>query len=238
MVSSNPATVDLLSFDSWDYDGSGGDPSLAITNSLSGEESIFSLSSTGTGQSSAFKSQSDHLVRLNVSGTTFCVEPHVFSKLEPLPWTAATHNADDHHDFYLSTAPELFEMILGHVLYGSFPDVRQLRTADVEELEPLVMLLGLQSLQRHLGLYGPWVGKNNVPKKTSTSATMEDQHQSKKPRRVPSFRRLEERSISLPNISEGGGPVRRMVQKTLMVRRGNSQRRLTHAEACASDVVN
>ena len=261
-------TTDLITFDSWDYDAStaSGHASL-ITSSFSGED----LSLSGTGQTSAFnKNSTDYLLRLSVSGKSFCVEPKVFQKLERLPWkTEATSPkavhilsnsnrnvlAGDQHDFYLRTAPELFEIILSHVLYGSFPDVRQMRTADVEELEPLVMLLELNELQRYLQQQEPWVGVNSPHRKH---------------RRVPSFRRLgnirrgnpdhnnnkEDRSslasntapnkslegsstslVTPSNEGSNNNAVRRMVKKTLG-RRGGESRRRTHAEWCASDVVN
>ena len=78
----------LLSFDSWDYDasttasGGVGGPVSLLTSSMSGED----LSLCGKGQTSAFNVKTDSLLRLNVSGSTFCVEPKVFQKLERLPW--------------------------------------------------------------------------------------------------------------------------------------------------------
>jgi hypothetical protein len=268
--------TDLLSFESWEYDAS--TAAGLVTSSFSGEEDNLSLA--GTGHTSAFNNNtSDSLLRLNVSGTTFCVEPKVFRLLERLPWKteesvlipAASGNdppPDDHHhqyhDCHLSTAPQLFEIILSHVLYGSFPDVRQLRVADVEELEPLVMILELTSLHRFLQQQEPWVGTNSPHRRNTNN----------KHRRVPSFRlcgsssnnnnskdkdsnentmsgsedyrpkskHIRKCSSSSTASDESSSAVRRIV-KTLGLRGGggggeNSQRRLTHAEWCASEIIN
>ena len=259
-------TTDLLAFDSWDYDAStaSGAASL-ITSSFSGEED---LSLSGTGQSSGFNDKNDYLLRLSVSGKTFCVEPAVFHKLERLPWkTAATSpqaaptsnkndlDDDNYHDFYLRTAPELFEIILSHVLYGSFPDVRQMRTADVEELEPLVMVLELHELQRYLQQQELWVGVNSPYRKQRRLPSFRgfgsnrrgnldnqkvDHHVSTAGSNSTTLPSLEGSSASLSILPDEKGsndnPMRRMVKKTLS--RRESRRRRTHEEWCASDVVN
>ena len=160
MASSSP---NLLSFsDSWEYEGSSvGGPSL-IASSLSGEDSLYSSFSnstnTNTNSSRNHRDVTLETVRVNVSGTIYTIEKKDFDKLQSLPWIplsppGASHDSPRAPAHYsLCTAPEFFEILLNHVVYRTLPDLRSLRTADLEELEPLVLLLGLHDLAKHLGM--------------------------------------------------------------------------------------
>lgn len=85
-------------------------------------------------------------VRVSVSGVIFKLQPEIFLQLEKLPWQWSRCN----QLFSLQTSPDLFEIILNHLLYGSIPCVKSLNQADLEELEPMALLLGLTELHEEL----------------------------------------------------------------------------------------
>ena len=81
------------------------------------------------------------------------LESHVFDKLRRLPWEwSASENC-----LFMSMTPELFEVILNHLIFGTFPVT--LDKTDIEELEPMAIALGLHKLQAHLQMllkHGHW----------------------------------------------------------------------------------
>lgn len=116
------------------------------------------------------------VIRVNVSGTIYTLEPAVFKRLRLLPWVpisprnggkaSKNHNAilvkecnlreekstspRDRADLFLRTTPQIFEILYNHAVYGTLPDLRSMCVADMEELEPLVLLLGMKHLEKHL----------------------------------------------------------------------------------------
>lgn len=82
-------------------------------------------------------------IRVSVMGTPFMIEPHVFETLSRLPWQS------DHQGSYcLNTSPELFEILLDYLVYHSLPD--KMSKNDIEELEPMAIVMGLDDLENHL----------------------------------------------------------------------------------------
>jgi hypothetical protein len=120
---------DLLSFDSWDYDAT---YVSSTTNSFA--DSI----------PSTYSADAD--VSIQVSGASFTLNQTVFRQLDKLPWSV-----DECTGVYsLGTSPDLFEIILNYVLFQSLPNFNLLSTSDVEELEPMVLITGLTALHAHL----------------------------------------------------------------------------------------
>jgi hypothetical protein len=130
----------LASFDSWDYDSTRNDYTEPQTPD---------------------QLHSPELIPVTVSGQLYSLEPHLFDKLRRLPWTIPSPTTSFFSrlprnsapiQYSLRTAPYLFDILINYVQSGSLPDLTTLRTADLEELEPLVMLLQLPVLQKHLQL--------------------------------------------------------------------------------------
>jgi hypothetical protein len=130
----------LASFDSWDYDSTRNDYTEPQTPD---------------------PSQSLELIPVTVSGQLYSLEPNLFDKLRRLPWTIPSPTTSFFSrlprnaapiQYSLRTAPYLFDILVRYVQSGSLPDLTTLRTADLEELEPLVMLLQFPVLQKHLQL--------------------------------------------------------------------------------------
>jgi hypothetical protein len=92
-------------------------------------------------------------IHIQVSGASFILNPTVFRQLEKLPWSINVNNSnnDENHVVYsLGASPDLFEIMLNYVLFESLPNVKLLSQSDIEELEPMVLITGLQGLQNHL----------------------------------------------------------------------------------------
>jgi hypothetical protein len=167
----------LVSFPSWEYDvasamsssgnvasaasfdvsvstaGVGGNANSHVMPSLS-SMSTFTAStvgSTNVSRAGAKKAPSDapaqsrasSSVEVHVSGCRFTIPATTYAKLRVLPWEGS-------RSITLRTCPKLFEIILNHLLFDSFPDVRSLSVSDVEELEPMAILLELHGLVDHL----------------------------------------------------------------------------------------
>lgn len=144
-----------MSFDSWDYHGSNKEdvfesfPEIAHTHKKKSKE-----------------------IAVAVSGQLYFLQPLVFAKLRKLPWTVPSPMTNFFSrlprsptpiQYSLRTAPHLFDILLNYVDSGSLPDLTTLRTADLEELEPLVMLLQLPVLQKHLHLQQWGITMSSVP---------------------------------------------------------------------------
>ena len=81
------------------------------------------------------------------------LESHVFDKLKRLPWEWSAAETC----LFMSMTPELFEVILNHLIFETFPVT--LDKTDIEELEPMAIALGLHKLQAHLQMllkHGHW----------------------------------------------------------------------------------
>ena len=137
-----PAVVpDLLSFDSWEN-----------------ETTAMSSTTLSTSPSSASMDDSIHV---SISGVIFSLDPATFDKLRKLPWQTeeARPSSDDEDDdipvasYSLSTSPELFDILLHHVLFGTLPP--SMAAHDMEELEIMALSLDLQSLVQHLQVSQP-----------------------------------------------------------------------------------
>jgi hypothetical protein len=163
----------LVSFPSWEYDvastamsssgyvasaasfdvsvstaGVGGNANSHVMPSIS-SMSTFTASTVGsTGAKKApsgapAQSRASSSVEVLVSGCRFTIPATTYAKLRGLPWEGSRSST-------LRTCPKLFEIILNHLLFDSFPDVRSLSVSDVEELEPMAILLELNGLVDHL----------------------------------------------------------------------------------------
>lgn len=140
MASSEP--IDLLSFDSWEF-------SAEVTEAtvLTEESSLFTVPSVEEGETNTVFFKSGN-IQVSVSGVIFSLSASVFEQMDKLPWKWS--GLDKVGIFYLHTSPVLFEMLLNHVTFGTLPVLADLSTADVEELEPLALLLDLHVLRKHL----------------------------------------------------------------------------------------
>ena len=134
--------------DSWDYDHE--------TSTTAGADDSHYESSLETNPSfdlSTTSQPTTKLVPVSVTGVQFMLESHVFDKLKRLPWEwSATETC-----LFLSMSPELFEIILNHLVFETFPVT--LDKTDIEELEPMATALGLYKLQGHLHMlfkHGHW----------------------------------------------------------------------------------
>jgi hypothetical protein len=121
--------------DSWDYDHDVSTTTGSQADSLATSPSFdWSASSTALTK----------LVQVSVTGVIFKIDSVVFNKLKRLPWEcSSTDNC-----LFLPTSPDLFEILLNHLIFESFPIV--LKKTDIEELEPMAIVLGLHKLESHL----------------------------------------------------------------------------------------
>jgi hypothetical protein len=169
----------LVSFPSWEYDvasamsssgyvasaasfdvsvstaGGGGDASSHVMASISSMSTFTASTAGSTNGPSASVAKAHHddavphsrassSVEVHVSGCRFTIPAATFAKLRVLPWEKGSRSNT------LRTCPKLFEIILNHMLFDTFPDVRSLSVSDVEELEPMALLLELNGLVDHL----------------------------------------------------------------------------------------
>lgn len=150
---------DLLSFDSWDYDSSmisatssfTTDTSLAPSHDENAPRHRRHHSSTSLKSSLTVPVFATDDIHIQVSGSSFLLNPTVFRQLEKLPWSLVNNTNDDNNVVYsLGTSPDLFEIILNYVLFESLPSLKLLSKSDIEELDPMVIITGLQGLQNHL----------------------------------------------------------------------------------------
>jgi hypothetical protein len=147
-----PSVPDLLSFDSWDYDSTIVSATSSFTDPSYDENDHHhhrhhsSASISSSSMTPAFATDDIHI---QVSGASFILNPAVFQKLEKLPWTVINFN-DNNVMYSLGTSPDLFEILVNYVLFESLPDMKLLSQSDIEELEPMVLITGLQGLQNHL----------------------------------------------------------------------------------------
>lgn len=166
-----PKTVvpDLLSFDSWEN-----------------ETMSAGMSSTtvSTSPSSASTTVEDN-IHVSISGVLFSLDPPTFDKLRNLPWQTTTtedaasssnQDVDDRPvaSFSLSTSPELFDILLHHVLFGTLPP--SMAEHDMEELEIMALSLGLQGLAQHLQVTQPRVPRRHRLLKQAYSAPTTTNH--------------------------------------------------------------
>jgi hypothetical protein len=141
---------DLLSFDSWENDTS---------ISASGASSSASSSAEAGRGRTTKQDKGVAMVVVSIAGVLFSLDAVTFDKIRSLPWQAAattdhpTDDDDDHVQYSLSTSPELFDVLVHHVLFGSLPTVASLRRwseADQEELEIMALSLSLTELAEHM----------------------------------------------------------------------------------------
>jgi hypothetical protein len=132
----NHSSQSLAFGDSWNYDHSTASPESW------NEQHLEATLSEDTETAPPSK-----LVHVSVMGAPFMLEPIVFEKLSRLPWQSNDTGLDC---FSLNTSPELFEVLINHVIYKTLPN--NLSQNDIEELEPMAILLGLQVLENHLQL--------------------------------------------------------------------------------------
>jgi hypothetical protein len=160
--SNHTSVPDLLSFDSWDYDGDSNNM-VSATSSFTTDTSLApscdendphhhhrssSASSSSSFTAPVFATDDIHI---QVSGASFILNPTVFRQLENLPWSLVSNCNDENNVVYsLGTSPDLFEIVLNYVLFESLPNMKLLSQSDIEELEPMVLITGLQGLQNHL----------------------------------------------------------------------------------------
>jgi hypothetical protein len=148
---------DLLSFDSWDYDGDDSNNMVSATSSFTTDTSLAPSCDENDPHHHQYQSSTSTPVfatddiHIQVSGASFILNPTVFRQLEKLPWSLVNNTNDDNNVVYsLGTSPDLFEIILNYVLFESLPNTKLLSQSDIEELEPMVLITGLQGLQNHL----------------------------------------------------------------------------------------
>ena len=139
---------DLLSFDSW------GNETMAMTAS---SETLSSASSLGG-------DADQHDVPVSISGVIFTLDPSTFDKLRKLPWKPSDAE-DESAAFSLSTSPELFDVLVHHVLFGTLPPA--MAEHDMEELEIMALSLGLQSLAQHVSNSQPTQRRSFLRRQTS-----------------------------------------------------------------------
>ncbi|GKY95736.1 hypothetical protein MPSEU_000534400 [Mayamaea pseudoterrestris] len=125
--------------DSWDYDHESATLSAGDGGSKGG--SLYSSPSFDWSSSSEL---TKNLIKVSVTGVVFMIESGVFDKLKRLPWDWS----DNDDCLFLQTSPDLFEIVLNHLIFESFPV--SLNRADIEELEPMAIVLGLRKLETHL----------------------------------------------------------------------------------------
>jgi hypothetical protein len=105
---------------------------------------------------------------VSIAGVLFSLDASTFDKIRSLPWQPASAATADKHnksgnsssddddddggiDYSLSTSPELFDVLVHHVLFGSLPSaVRNWTQADQEELEVMALSLDLTTLAEHI----------------------------------------------------------------------------------------
>jgi hypothetical protein len=196
MNSSNNKTTrrepvpDLLSFDSWDYDSN----MVSATSSFTTDTSLapsydendphqhhrHSASASVSSSFSAPVFATDD-IHIQVSGASFILNPTVFRQLEKLPWSLVNNTNDDNNVVYsLGTSPDLFEILLNYVLFESLPNMKLLSQSDIEELEPMVLITGLQGLQNHLekkDLKNKLLGSRSFRRNASTALPAHQLHQ-------------------------------------------------------------
>ena len=266
--------TDLISLESWDFSASAESEPTTTTQKTTTEDdatSSVSLESFASledldfsKENSATKSCSVHV---SVSGVIFAVDPPIFHRLEPLPWklsngegnkVAAAYRPTSTSNnfcayFTLDTSPVLFEMLLNFLMFSTLPDLTQLDLGDVEELEPLAVLLSLPELHFHLekkmrrGPYRFRTQKNGKAFNSSASGkksehTLDVIHATllKKPSEKIKRNSGSSREIS-SNVSVNGSqeatvrqPAFRKIQAALQNRRlSQLNQKLTHAEHCA-----
>lgn len=148
------AVPDLLSFDSWDYSTSDEEcgsllstGTAATTPSMDDETVSSTILTTICHDHSSTCSKHIHL---SVSGVIFSVSPFIFERLEKLPWQWPGNDGASNRFFYLLTSPDIFEMLLNFIMFGSVPSLSKMSASDIEELEPMAAVLELYDLQRHL----------------------------------------------------------------------------------------
>jgi hypothetical protein len=139
-----PSVPHMLNLDSWEYDST-------IVNSFSDSTIGEGASSSNPCLSNLSMPEDDDVPRQQeyvyviVSGVSFLLQPEIFARLKTLPW-----NREPNLSYSLQTSPVLFEIILNYLLFESLPDCKDLSKHDLEELEPMVMLLELDVLEQHL----------------------------------------------------------------------------------------
>jgi hypothetical protein len=150
------ALPDLISFDSWEsatQSMSGG--TVSTHSSLAGGGDI---GNNPTGVTTAKPN-----ITVSISGVKFSLNQCTFEKLRQLPWQSEGGNCGgplmghnegkDMVSYSLSTSPELFDILVHHVLFGALPHA--LTEHDIEELEVMALSLGLTDLVNHLLVMQP-----------------------------------------------------------------------------------
>jgi hypothetical protein len=182
---------DLLSFDSWDYDGDSNNM-VSATSSFTTDTSLApSCDENDSHQHSSSASAKNSFtapvfatddIYIQVSGVSFILNPNVFRQLEKLPWSLVNNTNNDGNNvmYSLGTSPDLFEIILNYVLFESLPNLKLLSQSEIEELEPMVLITGLQGLQNHLekkALKTKFLRGRSLRRNTSTAAPAQQLHQ-------------------------------------------------------------
>lgn len=235
---------DLLSFDSWDYDA-GSTLMSSTTNSFD----------TGATILSAAPSHDEDDVCIQVSGASFNVNPAIFRQLSKLPWSVDAKTGV----YSLGTSPDHFEILLNYILFESLPDKKLLSSSDSEELETMVIILGLNGLQQHLEKdtkknllrsrsFRRQPNKQQAEKQQTSQnpyhRRRELQRQDSAPAALVSSTKTEKSPVKeestasdAPAKNGGKGLVGRLA-KAVAARRSSQQAvKVTHAQWCASDVV-
>lgn len=127
--------VDLLSFDSWENEST----------------TIAMSASTATSQSSSSDETAN--VQVSIAGVVFSLDPPTFDKMRKLPWQEVVEEEEGCSSYSLSTSPELFDVLVHHVMFGTLPHA--LVEHDKEELEIMALSLDLQDLAQHLAVAPP-----------------------------------------------------------------------------------
>jgi hypothetical protein len=83
-------------------------------------------------------------VYVMVSGTSFAIPPEAFQKIGQLPW-----HRDSQGVLHLNTSPAIFEILLSHIVFDTFPAYDTLSKSEYEEFEPMALCLGLYDLVEH-----------------------------------------------------------------------------------------
>jgi hypothetical protein len=89
-------------------------------------------SSQPTRQTHHHDTELEQNIKVEVSGSRFCIVPSLFHKVEKLKWKKSNGI------FKLNANPDVFEMVLQYFLYDSLPDTKNLSHRKATELMQLV----------------------------------------------------------------------------------------------------
>lgn len=138
------AVPDLLSFDSWQSMSAG---TVSTQSSFAGGGDSTPLPPLV----GATIPQPN--IDVSISGVRFSLDQSTFEKLRQLPWQLEQGAFSNQVSYSLSTSPELFDILVHHVLFGALPHA--MTEHDIEELEVMALSLGLLDLSNHLSVMQP-----------------------------------------------------------------------------------